>query len=268
MDSTDRLDIDLIRGELTPALRNNKLVVYTSTSSTNEVAWQYALDKDNDSLVVFAEEQTAGKGRMGNKWLSPPAQSILCSTLIFDLPFPAELLAITAAVATARAIAKTTKMIANIKWPNDIILNGKKVAGILLESRIIDDQPVYVIGTGVNCRQPHAFFENKDLQMPATSIDIETASQIDRNKLAANLINALHEQLKNAADNPNNIINAWRRLSTLLGTRITVKYDKKTFTGNCIGIDPTEGLILQLERGSVRMFHAAQTRIQKQSTPK
>jgi len=263
MNKTDRLDVDLINKELTPEVKDNNILLYNSTSSTNEVAWQYASDKDNDSLVVFAEEQTAGKGRMGNKWLSPPAQSILFSTLIFDLPIGAELLAITAAVATARAIAQSTKTVAKIKWPNDIILNEKKVAGILLESRVIDNQTVYVVGIGINCSQPTSFFENKKLQMPATSIDIETASHIDRNKLAANLINAFHKQLKNAADRPNNIINAWRSLSTQLGRRITVKYDKKCFTGNCIGADPAEGLILQLEKGSVRMFHAAQTRIVK-----
>ncbi|MBW8036435.1 MAG: biotin--[acetyl-CoA-carboxylase] ligase, partial [Planctomycetes bacterium] len=179
------------------------------------------------------------------------------------LPIGAELLAITAAVATAHAITQSTKIIAKIKWPNDIILNGKKVAGILLESRIIDNKPVYVVGIGINCSQPTSFFENKKLQMPATSIDIETASHIDRNKLATNLINAFYEQLKNAAVRPNNIIDAWRSLSTQLGRRITVKYDKKNFTGNCIGVDPVEGLILQLEKGSVRMFHAAQTRIVK-----
>lgn len=263
MENTERLDIDLIKQQITGELKGNKLIVYNSTSSTNEVAWQYASDKENNALTVFAEEQTAGKGRMGNKWLSPPAQSILCSTLIFDLPIGAELLAITAAVATARAIAQSTKTIAKIKWPNDIILNGKKVAGILLESRVIDNQTVYVVGIGINCSQPTSFFENKKLQMPATGIDIETASRIDRNKLAANLINAFNEHLKNAALRPNNIINAWQSLSTQLGRRITVKYDKKNFTGNCIGVDPIEGLILQLEKGSVRMFHASQTRIVK-----
>lgn len=263
MENIERLDIDLIREELAGEAKDSKLLVYNSTASTNEVAWQYASDKENNALVVFAEEQTAGKGRMGNKWLSPPAKSILCSILIFDLPIGAELLAITAAVATARAITQSTKTIAKIKWPNDIILNGKKVAGILLESRVIDNQTVYVVGIGINCAQPTAFFENKKLQMPATSIEIETASSIDRNKLAANLINAFNEQLKNAAARPDNIIDAWQSLSTQLGRRITVKYDKKYFSGNCIGVDPVEGLILQLEKGSVRMFHAAQTRIVK-----
>lgn len=261
MENNDRLDIDLIKKELTAEASGSKLVVYNSTSSTNEIAWQYATGSDNNSLVIFAEEQTAGKGRMGNKWLSRPAESILCSTLLLDLTIDAELIAITAAVATAAAIKRSTETIAKIKWPNDIILNDKKVAGILLESRMIDDKPVYVLGIGINCSQQPAFFENKDLQMPATSIEIETETKINRNKIAANLINALDEQLKKAADNPNEILDTWRSLSTLLGRRISVKYDKKTFTGNCIGIDPVEGLILQLEKGSVRMFHASQTRI-------
>lgn len=261
--TTDALNTDKIREALNEKRLGRNILLYKSTASTNDVAWEYASNSNNDGLVIFAEEQTCGRGRMGNNWLSRPGQSILCSILLFDLPFSAELLAVTSAVATARAIERATGLNAKIKWPNDIIVNDKKIAGILLESRTIQNKTAYVIGIGINCRQTQEFFDSNDLQMPATSIDLETNNRPERNSIAENLIRTFGESLTGAGKNPPRIIDTWKQLSTQLGHRITVKYDKKTFSGNCIGIDPAEGLILQLDKGGVRMFHAAQTRIVK-----
>ena len=261
--TTDALNIDTIRAGVDAKLLSQNILLYKSTASTNDVAWEYASRGNNDGLVIFAEEQTCGRGRMGNKWLSESGQSILCSILLFDLPFSAELLAVTSAVATAEAISRSTNLTAKIKWPNDIIVNSKKIAGILLESRMIENKTAYVIGIGINCSQPKEFFGTSDLQMPATSIDLETNDHVDRNGIAEYLIRTFDEYLSVAAKKPAGILDTWKQLSTQLGHRITVKYDKKTFTGNCIGVDPAEGLILQLEKGGVRMFHAAQTRIVK-----
>jgi BirA family biotin operon repressor/biotin-[acetyl-CoA-carboxylase] ligase len=261
--TTDTLDIDTIRETLIAKHLGRNILLYKSTASTNDIAWEYASKGNNDGLVVFAEEQTNGRGRMGNNWLSEPEQSILCSILLFDPPFSAELLALASAVATARAIASATGLNAKIKWPNDIIVNNKKIAGILLESRTIENKTAYVIGIGINCQQRQHFFDTNDLQMPATSIDLETKNRGDRNRIAENLIREFDESIAIADKNPSQIIDIWKQLSTQLGHRITVKYDKKNFSGNCIGVDPAEGLILQLDTGGVRMFHAGQTTIIK-----
>lgn len=263
MTNTDQLDVDIIEDGLSSVIAPSKVLVYRSTSSTNNIAWEYANNPANNGLAVFAEEQTRGRGRMGNKWLSAPGQSILCSILLLDFDCPCELMATVSAVAAAEAIIKTTGLNAKIKWPNDVMINGKKTAGILLESQPGKDANNYVIGVGLNCHQPAEFFENNELQMPATSLDIETESFIDRNKLAINLLRSFGNRLNNARQNSARIIEEWKSLSSQLGHRVTVKYNQQQFSGNCIGVDPAAGLILHLDKGGVRMFEAAQTTIVK-----
>ncbi|GAH12313.1 unnamed protein product, partial [marine sediment metagenome] len=107
---------------------------------------EYAKNKKNDGLVIFAEEQTAGRGRAGTKWHSGRADSILCSIVLTDCKCNPELLSLTCAVAIADGLGKIGGTEAKIKWPNDIILNGKKVAGILLESKINNNGNTYIIG--------------------------------------------------------------------------------------------------------------------------
>ena len=258
MPPTDQLEPDKIAANLDTALIGRNVIVLNATSSTNDIAAEYARDRYNDGLVIFAEEQTAGRGRASNKWLTGRSDSILCSVLLTRCTLSSELLCLAAAVAVAEAIGPT----ARIKWPNDIFLNGKKVAGILLESKPSDCGSAYIIGIGINCHQQRRSF-GRDLQGTATSIDIETETTCNRISLSKRLLTTLDHYLKVAQDNCDQITDHWRELSIQLGHRITLIFDGAEFTGNCIGIDPQEGLILQLESGGVRMFHAAQTTVAK-----
>ncbi|MHC4575536.1 MAG: biotin--[acetyl-CoA-carboxylase] ligase [Planctomycetota bacterium] len=153
MPRTDLLDPDKIKANLKTRLIGRKILVYRSTSSTNDIAAEYARNKKNDGLVIFAEEQTAGRGRSGSKWLSGRSDSILCSVVLTDCKCSSELLSLASAVAAAEAIGKVAESEARIKWPNDIRLNDKKVAGILLASRKGQTGIVYIVGIGINCHQ-------------------------------------------------------------------------------------------------------------------
>jgi BirA family biotin operon repressor/biotin-[acetyl-CoA-carboxylase] ligase len=260
--SPDALDPDKIKSHLRIKRIGQKVVVYNSTASTNDVAAQYAKNKNNDGLVVLAEEQVRGRGRSGNKWVAGFADSVICSILLADCVINAELLSLTIAVATAEAIGKCAKAEAKIKWPNDIILNNKKVAGILVESKKAGKHTSYVIGIGINCHQRKRGFP-ADLQKIATSIDIETGGQIDRISLIKRLLTSVDNWLEIAEQDKEEIIEHWQRLSTQLGQRVSLVYNKKKFAGNCIGIDPEKGLVLQLDTGGIRVFQAAQTTIAK-----
>jgi BirA family biotin operon repressor/biotin-[acetyl-CoA-carboxylase] ligase len=260
---TDQLDVDVIEGSLSPAIVGRRVLVYKSTSSTNDVAWEYARNAGNDGLAVFAERQSSGRGRRGNKWLSTGGESILCSIVLLGFPCQGELMATVSAVAVAEAITKSCKVDARIKWPNDVMIDGKKVAGVLLESRPGKNGSDYVIGIGINVHQPKEFFDNTELLMPATSLDIETGSFINRNQIASELLKAFDKWLEIAKSNPSKIVDRWTSLSTQLGTLVTVEYNQQRFSGNCIGVDPAAGLILQLDKGGVRMFDAAHTTIVK-----
>ncbi len=111
------------------------MLVYDRTSSTNDVAAEYARNPANDGLVVFAEEQTAGRGRAGAQWQGGRAESLLFSFALIDCGISSELLSLTCAVGVAEAIGQAGGCQAAIKWPNDVLLDGKKVAGILVESK-------------------------------------------------------------------------------------------------------------------------------------
>jgi BirA family biotin operon repressor/biotin-[acetyl-CoA-carboxylase] ligase len=258
----DQLDPDKIKGNLKTKRIGRKILVYHHTSSTNDIAAEYAKNKINDGLVIFAEEQTAGRGRAGTKWHSSRADSILCSIVLTDCKLNPDMLSLTCAVAVADGLGKIGGTEAKIKWPNDIILNGKKVAGILLESKIDNDGNTYLIGIGINCHQKKDSFP-AELQPIATSIDIESCSISDRASLAKRLLISLDHWLEVAEKNSKKVIDQWRKLSIQLNHRVALIFNGTKFAGNCIGIDPEKGLILQLDTGGVRMFDAAHTTIVK-----
>jgi len=256
----DPLHPDEIKSGLETKRIGREVLVYKCTSSTNDVAWEYAKNSQNNGLAIFAEEQTAGRGRGGSKWFSPQGQSVLCSAVLLDSKPAGELLILSCAVAVAEAIGRCGGYETKIKWPNDIILNGKKVGGILLESRTGKKVIDYVIGIGVNCHQSKEFFTG-ELQDIATSIDVESPQVCDRTVLAKRLLISLDEWLAVAEDSRQKVIERWEQLSTQLGHRVTLMYNKRRFSGNCIGVDPQKGLVVQLERGGVRMFDAAHTSV-------
>jgi len=255
---TDLLDPDKIKANLKTHRIGKEVLVFSSTSSTNDIAAEYAKNTDNDGLAIFAEEQTAGRGRTPSKWLTSRSDSILCSVVLIDCKLNPELLSLTAAVAVTEAIGEPAK----IKWPNDIILNGKKVAGILLESKPNKAGNACIIGVGINCHQNKESFP-AELQPIATSIDIESSSVCDRISLAKRLLTCLDHWLEIAGQDSDKITAQWCRLSVQLGHRVKLTCSGAEFAGNCIGIDPEKGLTLQLDSGGVRLFPAAHSTIAK-----
>jgi BirA family biotin operon repressor/biotin-[acetyl-CoA-carboxylase] ligase len=265
------MDIDRIKANLATGRVGRNIMVLESTASTNDVAARHTGESKHDGLAVFAEEQTAGRGRAGTKWHGGRRQSVLCSILLVGEETDGELLSLAAAVATAECIGRQGRNHAMIRWPNDVMVGGRKIAGILLESRMPrgpakgasargDSGPSYIIGVGINCHQKPESFP-AELRGSATSIDIESKTVCDRESIAKSLLSSLDQWLRAAAESPETLVSRWRRKSMLLGQRVKLVHRGRGFAGNCIGADPQRGLILQLERGGVRMFDAAHTRI-------
>lgn len=263
------LDIDKIEQARTGCVVGQKVVVFKSTGSTNDIAWAYAGNPLHHGLCVLAEEQTQGRGRRGRVWQSGAGQSILCSILLIDIPTEAELLTLTAAVATAEAVRAFGGVNAGIKWPNDVLAGGRKLAGILVEKRTVAGRVCVVVGVGINCNQTAAAFEGAELRTPATSVRMETGACADRTGLVCELLNAFEGWLAKATEGEgttrrtegNPVVERWMQLSTLLGRHVTVECDNQLYSGFCRGIDPSQGLVVQLESGAVRMFCAQRTSI-------
>jgi len=263
MPRDDRLDPDEISARLETQRIGRKVLVYDRTASTNNVAAEYAPNPDNDGLAIFAEQQTAGRGRTGATWHSDHGDSLLFSVVLTDCELTSELLSLACAAAVADALGQIRDTLARIKWPNDILLDGRKVGGILVESRQYESNRAILIGIGINCHQSPESFP-AEIRDSATSLDIAAGARCDRITLARRLLTSLDHWLLVASQSKTQIVETWRRLSTQLGHRVTLSYNGRQFTGNCIGVDPEKGLILQLDRGGVRMFDAAHTSIVKQ----
>ncbi|MGI8966053.1 MAG: biotin--[acetyl-CoA-carboxylase] ligase, partial [Limisphaerales bacterium] len=156
--------------------------VFEETTSTNDVMEKLARDGVQEGAVVFAESQSKGRGRLGRKWVSPPRQGLWFSILLRPdfLPQNATQLTVAAATALSRAIRLQTNLTPEIKWPNDILIRGKKVAGILTELRAELDRIKYVIiGIGLDVNLSATEFP-ADLRTLATSLKIECGQTVNR----------------------------------------------------------------------------------------
>jgi BirA family biotin operon repressor/biotin-[acetyl-CoA-carboxylase] ligase len=167
--------------------------VFEETTSTNDVIEKLARDGVKEGVVVFAESQTRGRGRLGRKWMSPAHKGLWFSILLRPELSPQETTQLTVASATAlrRAIQNVTGFTAEIKWPNDLLIGGKKVAGILTEmSAEVDRVRHVILGIGVDVNQDAAEFP-PELRKIATSLKIEAGEEISRAELAVEILREL-----------------------------------------------------------------------------
>jgi BirA family transcriptional regulator, biotin operon repressor / biotin---[acetyl-CoA-carboxylase] ligase len=167
-----------------------RVLVYEQTDSTNNRAAELAGDAGNDGLVVLAREQTVGRGQYGRTWQAPAGSSVLLSVLLFPPPplrRPA-LLTAWAAVSVCETILAVTGLQARIKWPNDVLLHGRKVCGILIEQG-----RGTVVGVGLNVRQTAEEFVAAKLPF-ATSLGQHTSVALDTHSVARTLLDVLDEE--------------------------------------------------------------------------
>jgi len=177
--------------DLHSSLRKTKVIgrdirVFEETTSTNDVIEKLARDGVKEGIVVFAEAQTKGRGRLGRKWISPARKGLWFSVLLRPQLSPLAATRITIAAATAlfRALHAQTGLNTEIKWPNDILIGGRKVAGILTELSAEPDKVKHIVlGMGVSVNLVAGDF-SPELRKFATSLRIETGEKLQRAELA------------------------------------------------------------------------------------
>jgi BirA family biotin operon repressor/biotin-[acetyl-CoA-carboxylase] ligase len=223
-----------------------------STASTNDVAARLAADGASEGTVVVAETQTAGRGRHGRVWLSPPGAGLYVSVIVrpgdavSGGEHPPALITLASGVAIAEAVRAVTGLPADIKWPNDVLIGGRKLAGILAEAAVQSGTPQFiVIGFGVNL-QPAAF--PPELARRATSIEAETNRRADRASVLAEILAAMSERYADLqAGRFDAILNAWRRLAiSLPGARVEWDSPVGVVRGRAEGIDRHGALLVRV----------------------
>ena len=229
MSSSLPLTPDDIRSTLATDRLGRHLRLYQTLTSTNSEAMSLAQNGAEDGTVVAAESQSAGRGRHARTWFSPPGLNLYCSIVVRGLGQGLSLadwlswVPLTTALAVAEAVHTVAATSLALKWPNDLLLDERKVGGILCESSLaIPDNPIVVIGIGLNVNVPRELFPD-ELRPIATSLFESTHRIVDRNRLLAQLLLDLEQSLDELRGHgPSRLLQAYQRRCTTLGRQIRV----------------------------------------------
>lgn len=254
----------LCPAELAPHLRGEWRDVHwlARVDSTQQVARDLARGGAAEGTMVVAEEQTAGRGRLGRTWHSPAGENLYCSVVLRPPRAPAEVpqIALVVGIAVAAAVEEATGRRPAIKWPNDVLLDGKKVAGILTEMESEIERVHHVIaGIGVNLngrRFP------RELRRKASSLLLLTGRPVDRARFAAGLLAALEARYgRYLTVGFASVRTEWESYSCLTGTEVRVRGPGGEVAGRVLGLDDDGALRLRGADGAVSRIVAGEVTV-------
>jgi BirA family biotin operon repressor/biotin-[acetyl-CoA-carboxylase] ligase len=234
------------------AVVGRQIHVFRSTTSTNDVVDKLARDGVAEGAVVFAESQTAGRGRLGRHWVSPANKGLWLSVLLRPtfLPQEATRLTVAAVTALARTVRHETGVTPEIKWPNDLLVRGRKVAGVLTEMNAELDRIHHVVlGIGLNANQTSRDFP-PDLQKLATSLRLEIGRPVRRAELAVAILRELdRDYARVCAGQFEALADEWESLCTTLGRQVKIVVGERTLHGRAEALDAEGALLVRTEFG-------------------
>ncbi|WP_338749634.1 biotin--[acetyl-CoA-carboxylase] ligase [Bacillus sp. FJAT-52991] len=241
-----------------------EIVFKETTDSTQKEAHRLAQEPFKEGTVVIAEEQTAGRGRMAREWHSPKYTGIWMSVMLKPAlpPYKAPQFTLITAVAVVEAIREVTGLEPEIKWPNDILLNGKKITGILTELQADADQiHSIIIGIGLNVNQKEF---PEELAEIATSLAIEKGEPVSRSQLVQEILKNIetyyHVYMK---DGFTDIKKRWEKYAVSIGKQIIARTVTATIKGKALGITEEGVLKLLDDEGTIHDIYSADIEINK-----
>lgn len=244
----------------------SRIEYYTDVSTTNGEAKKLARAGCPEGTVVVAESQNGGKGRMGRFWFSPRAKGLWFSVVlrpIVDLVETPQA-TLVAAVAVAQAVREHTGVAAGIKWPNDLLVEGKKLCGILVELNAEMDRVNFMVaGIGLNVNIDSSHF-SPELAETATSLKIEAGRHIPRVPLLRAVLQSLdiwYRRWLREGFVP--VLDKWRELCVTLDCPVTVHTMKGSYVGHALDVDETGALLVQTSDGAVQRLVAGEVSLRK-----
>jgi BirA family transcriptional regulator, biotin operon repressor / biotin---[acetyl-CoA-carboxylase] ligase len=238
--------------------------VFQETSSTNDVVDRLARDGVGEGVVVLAESQSKGRGRLGRKWLSPSGKGLWFSVLLRPNLRPQEATQVTVLAATALARALRHHGIAQpaIKWPNDILVGERKLAGVLTELAAEIDRVRYVVlGIGVNVNFTDIPGE---LRSSATSVRMETGRAARRAELAASILHELDFDYDRLCRGEfPRIAEEWAGQCATLGRRVSIRVGNRTVHGRAESLDESGALLVRTDHGHLERIIGGDVTLEK-----
>jgi BirA family biotin operon repressor/biotin-[acetyl-CoA-carboxylase] ligase len=249
----ETLHADEITARLKTKLFGRRVLVYEKIGSTNDEASLLAAQGAEEGTLVLAETQTAGKGRLGRAWFSPPGINLHLSVVLRPRiePVQATILTLLAGVAVACAIKERTRLTTQLKWPNDVFIGRKKVAGILAELAV-DGRAIkhLILGIGLNINLEAAALP-PELSKTATSLKIESGRVINRLEMLETLVNQLERWYTLFLNQgPTPIIAEYTQFSSTLGRRMRINSQGEVVEGQAVALASNGGLILRKQNGT------------------
>jgi BirA family biotin operon repressor/biotin-[acetyl-CoA-carboxylase] ligase len=240
----DILSADMLRQRLHGSLFGKRIYHFFKTDSTNRVAMELGYAGEPEGAVVVAEEQTAGRGRAGHQWHSERATGIYTTILLRPklAPVQAPLLTMMAGLSAHAAVEAVTELQVDLKWPNDLLVRGKKLGGILTEMYAEPTLVRFVIvGIGINVNQ-HKF--PADLSATGTSLRLETGKTQSRLELLVQFLRQFERDYRRLlAEGPQEVVTRFEEVSSYArDKRVKVVNGRESFTGVTAGLEP-EGLL-------------------------
>ncbi len=239
------------------------VVSFAETDSTNLQARRIAEEGAIEGTVVVADHQNAGRGRLGRRWESPSGVNLYCSIVLRpQIPVQqAPQLTFLSAVAVVETLREVCHLPAEVKWPNDILVNGAKISGLLNEMNAETEQIHFVIlGVGVNLNMTASQFP-ADLNYPATSARLESGKSVDRLLFLRTLLQCLdlyYSEFLREGFVP--IRRRWESLCKMINTQVEVDQGSRSCCGTVVGLDLDGALRLQLGNGNVERILAGDVR--------
>ena len=260
------LDTEKIRSHIGGNLVGSEVLTVKEVDSTNELAKQYFQNDAPEGMVFLAECQTKGKGRSGRTWHSPPGVGVFLSVLLRPV-IPAKhipQLTLMAGVAVAMAVNKISPIPVSLKWPNDILLNGRKLGGILCELVSGQDGWGVVIGIGVNVNHQRDQFP-EDLRDLATSLLLENGHATDRTLMAISILERLDEGYQDYLQGGTEpLTKNWTQLTDMFGKPVCLTLGKQSISGTALGLDEQGRLIVCMENGQKRAFSSGEVTLHRE----
>lgn len=239
-----------------------KLIYLPNVDSTNQEVKRIAFDYPHGTAVV-AEQQTAGKGRLGRIWSSPKGTGLWFSILLKPNISPDQMSGITlvCGLGVCKAIRKYTGLNALIKWPNDIIIGNKKICGILTEMKAEADIISYAVaGIGINVNTTEF---DEDIKHKATSLSVEANTAIDRAELFKEIMLYLEKSFDDYFSKPDKAISdEYIKLCATLGRNVTVARGNTIFNGKAVGVEATGDLLVEIADGTIIQVSSGEVTVQ------
>ncbi len=250
-----------LRKGLRTQLFGNKIYTFDTIDSTNNCARALAGCWAEEGTIIIAEQQTAGRGRLGRVWQANPNENLTFSIILRPSVTPDRLniLPLFVAVAIAAAVEKTTGLKVECKWPNDLLINNRKFCGILIEGSVKQGTVEYVVvGIGINVNQERFPGE---LAGKATSLRLEKREIIDRQKLFREILDRMEQEYKaDGATGFRSTLPLWLSHTTMINKRISVSEHGTILSGIVKGLSDDGGLIVQTN-GTERTLFAGDVTI-------